>query len=322
MTSTSTASNGWKPGRHELAPAGAQHEARRRVAVGAVARGGAAERDREARRASAPRRGRAGRPSSTAGVLESASARSASRPSTLSATSRSASSSSITRSVVNQREAQRAQHGLGLRHALELGGLDEAAGAAGAERPRARARRHRHAAPAEAPPRERRALGACSRARRSPRTTPRGRSSRCARSAGRRSAPRARAARARSCRPTGRRHRCSARPRRGRAERWQRGCARGRECGGRDIPVALQAPGAVVSVAAAARRRRRRSCASGSRQSFCSVGVGGDQPSARLAGPTSMRSRPPQMPGNVIGQVRRLTSASGNACGAPDPARS
>ena len=69
-------------------------------------------------------------------------------------------------------------------------------------------------------------------------------------------------------------------------------------------------------------RRRRRSSSSGLRQSFCSVGVGGDQPSVRLAGPTSMRSRPPQMPGNVIGQVRRLTSASGKACGAPPPARS
>ena len=57
-------------------------------------------------------------------------------------------------------EAQRAQHRLRLRHALELGGLDEAAGRRRAERPRSRAGRHRHAAPAEAPARERGALGA------------------------------------------------------------------------------------------------------------------------------------------------------------------
>ena len=35
-----------------------------------------------------------------------------------------------------------------------------------------------------------------------------------------------------------------------------------------------------------------------------------------------MRSRPPQMPGNVIGHLTRFTSVTGNACGVPLPARS
>ena len=210
MTSTSTASNGWKPGATSSRPAGAQDDARRGVAIGAVAGGRAAERDREARpvarlravalvglldlRASQRRRARARRRARRRSRRPRAAPR----------------RSSITRSVVNQPKRSARSTASACGTPCSSAALTRRQARRGAERPRARAGGHRHAAPAEAPPRERGALRRCSRAPRTPRATPRGRSSRCERSTGRRSAPRARAARARSCRPTDRRRRCSA----------------------------------------------------------------------------------------------------------------